>query len=136
MSLQGGPNAVGPGESGSATSCLEAGDYDAAWNRRDSLAVGAALSPGYVYFSSTGRVVTREGALEFLRSPEYRLAAAERSEVRVTHASPEAAVVASRWRGHGTWRGESFRDDQRCSLVLHRTRGGGNAYRGGRDDRI
>jgi ketosteroid isomerase-like protein len=96
-------------------------DYDAAWNRRDGAGVDAALAPDYAYFSSTGRVVTREETLGFLTSPEYRLEAAERSELRVTHASPEAAVVSSRWRGQGTWEGEAFDDDQRCSLVLRRS---------------
>jgi ketosteroid isomerase-like protein len=96
-------------------------DYDAAWNRRDRADVDAALAPDYAYFSSTGRVVTREETLGFLTSPEYRLDAAERSEVRVTHASPHAAVVSSRWRGHGSWEGEVFDDDQRCSLVLRRS---------------
>jgi ketosteroid isomerase-like protein len=97
--------------------------YDEAWNRRDTTAVAAALTDDYVYFSSTGRVVTRDGTLELLASPDYRLEEADRSEVRVTHESRGAAVVSSRWRGRGSWEGTPFEDDQRCSVVLRRFRG-------------
>lgn len=92
--------------------------YDAAWNRRDTVAVAAMLADQYVYFSSEGRLVPRAETLSFLASPTYLLEAAERSEVQVTFAGPATAVVSSRWRGHGTWKGERFDDDQRCSLVL------------------
>jgi ketosteroid isomerase-like protein len=97
--------------------------YDTAWNTRDSAAVAAALAPDYVYFSSTGGVTTRDSTLAFLTSPDYRLEAAARAELRVVHESSDAAVVSSRWRGRGTWRGETFVDDQRCSLVLRRSGG-------------
>jgi ketosteroid isomerase-like protein len=97
--------------------------YDAAWNRRDSAVVAALLAPDYVYFSSTGRVTPRAETLALLTSPHYALAAAERSELQVTHTAPVLAVASSRWRGHGTWRGEVFDDDQRCSLVFTRATG-------------
>jgi hypothetical protein len=31
-----------------------------------------------------------------------------------------AAVVSSRWKGKGTYDGQEFHDDQRCSIVLAR----------------
>lgn len=92
--------------------------YDAAWNRRDTAIVAAMLADDYVYFSSGGRVVLRAETLSFLASATYLLEAADRSELQVTHAGPGTVVVSSRWRGHGTWNGERFDDDQRCSLVL------------------
>ena len=97
--------------------------YDAAWNRRDSIAVAGYLAPDYVYFSSTGRLAPRAQTLALLSSPAYVLVSAERTELEVTHATEAIAVVSSRWRGHGTWEGEAFRDDQRCSLVLGRNLG-------------
>jgi ketosteroid isomerase-like protein len=92
--------------------------YDCAWNGRDTAIVNALLAPDYVYFSSRGDVANRDSALAMLTSPAYVLNAATRSDVIVTHASPGVVVVASRWRGHGTWQGRPFTDDQRCSLVL------------------
>ncbi len=92
--------------------------YDAAWNRRDTATVAAILAEDYVYFSSEGAVVPRTETLAFLASPTYLLQAAERSELEVTHATSTTAVVSSRWRGHGTWQGQRFNDDQRCSLIL------------------
>lgn len=93
--------------------------YDRAWDARDVAFVERLLAPKYVYFSSKGGVSTRDETLELLRSPKYRLNAAERSELEVRRTG-SAAVVSSRWKGHGTFNGEEFRDDQRCSLVLAR----------------
>ncbi len=97
--------------------------YDAAWNRRDTATVAATLAEDYVYFGSDGRVVPRTETLAFLISPTYLLEAAERSELEVAHATPTTVVVSSRWRGHGTWQGQRFSDDQRCSLVLDHATG-------------
>src|SRR5437899_13021319 len=91
--------------------------YDHAWNNKDASAVGRFLAPDYVYFSSTGQVQSRQHTLDMLVSPKYVLASAERSEVKVYRMSG-TAVVSSRWKGHGTYDGKEFRDDQRCSLVL------------------
>ena len=96
---------------------------DSAWNRKDSAAVGRLLAPGYQYFSSLGGVRSRGPMLEFLASPDYRLAHAERSEVEVTYTDP-IAVVSSRWKGHGTYQGRRFTDDQRCGQEWLRTRKG------------
>jgi ketosteroid isomerase-like protein len=95
--------------------------YDSAWNGRDTAMVNALLAPDYVYFSSRGGLTERPAALSMLAAPGYVLQAATRSDVVVTHSSPGLVVVSSRWRGHGTWQGEPFRDYQRCSLVLRQT---------------
>jgi ketosteroid isomerase-like protein len=97
--------------------------YDSAWNRRDTATVAAALADDYVYFSSDGHALPRAETLGFLASPDYVLETAERSEVEVTHLTSGMAVVSSRWRGHGTWQGKPFTDDQRCSLVLGHSTG-------------
>jgi ketosteroid isomerase-like protein len=97
--------------------------YDSAWNHRDTTTVAALLADDYTYFSSTGRLLPRAETLGFLASSDYILETAERSELEVTYLTRETAVVSSRWRGHGTWQGEPFSDDQRCSLVLGRAAG-------------
>jgi S-formylglutathione hydrolase len=104
--------ALGRWLAGSAVEALVR-QYDSAWNRRDTSAVGRLLAPAYQYFSSRGEVSSRAETMAFLRSPEYRLEHAERSEIAVALSGP-VAVVSSRWRGRGTYRREAFRDDQRC----------------------
>src|SRR5262245_22608401 len=94
-------------------------EYDRAWNNKDATAVGRLLAADYVYFSSTGQVQPRQHMLDMLVSPKYTLDSAERSEVKVYRMSG-TAVVSSRWKGHGSYDGKEFRDDQRCSVVLVR----------------
>jgi ketosteroid isomerase-like protein len=94
--------------------------YDRAWNSRDTAAVRHMLALDYQYFTSRGGVESREAALEILGSPEYQLQQASRSEVAVRLTGP-VAVVGSRWKGRGTYRGERFTDDQRCGQVWLRT---------------
>ena len=93
--------------------------YDDAWNKKDAPTVQSMLGPDYVYFSSRGATESRQQVLDMLRSPKYTLAAAERSEVKV-YRTGSTAVVSSRWKGHGTYDGREFHDDQRCSIVLGR----------------
>ena len=94
-------------------------EYDRAWNAKDASTAGRFLASDYVYFSSKGQVQTRQPTLDMLLSPKYILASAERSEMKVYRQS-DTAVVSSRWRGHGSYDGKEFRDDQRCSIVLVR----------------
>jgi uncharacterized protein (TIGR02246 family) len=94
--------------------------YDRAWNSRDTATVRHIFAPDYQYFTSRGGVESREAALEILASPEYQLQQASRSEVAVRLTGP-VAVVSSRWKGRGTYRGERFTDDQRCGQVWLRT---------------
>jgi Domain of unknown function (DUF4440)/DinB superfamily len=93
--------------------------YDSAWQRRDAVTVSHLPAPPYQYFTSLGGVSSRAETLAFLADPEYLLEDATRSEVAVT-LSGSVAVLSSRWRGHGTYRGEPFVDDQRCGQVWQR----------------
>src|SRR6266567_1917038 len=93
--------------------------YDSAWNRKDAASVKQILAADYVYFTSKGGIQSRQHVLDTLLSSKYVLASAERSEMKVYRAS-DAAVVSSRWKGHGSYDGQEFHDDQRCSIVLVR----------------
>jgi ketosteroid isomerase-like protein len=93
--------------------------YDRAWDRKDVASLERILAADYVYFTSEGGVWSRQKMLDLLRSPQYILNSAERSELEV-HRWKNTAVVSSRWKGHGSYQGKEFRDDQRCSLVLTR----------------
>jgi ketosteroid isomerase-like protein len=97
--------------------------YDNAWNHKDTAAIERILAPDYVYFSSKGQVRSRQFLLEELLSPKYKLVSAERNEVKV-YLTLGTAVVSSRWKGHGTYDGQEFHDDQRCSIVLARGKQG------------
>ena len=110
----------GPTQTASDAQVIQAiKEFDSAWNRKDVATVERLLSDQYVYFSSEGKVTSRANTIEFLRSPQYVLQAADRSELQV-HLTRDTAVVSSRWKGHGTYNDKPFTDDQRCSLVLIR----------------
>ena len=94
--------------------------YDSAWNRRDTITVSRLLAPRYQYFTSRGGVSSRAETMGFLSAPDYVLERAERSELSVSLSGP-VAVVSSRWQGEGSYRGEAFKDDQRCGQTWVRT---------------
>lgn len=91
--------------------------YDRAWAGKDPAAFERTLATNYVYFTSKGGVRSRPQWVEFLGSPKFRLDAAQRSEIQV-HRTDRTAVIGSRWKGHGSYDGKAFVDDQRCSMVL------------------
>jgi ketosteroid isomerase-like protein len=95
-------------------------EYDGAWNKKDAAAVGRMLADDYVYFTSTGGLTTRKSTLDFLASPDYKLAFVERSEIKLISRSENIAIVSSRWKGRGTYRKEEINDDQRCGLIFVR----------------
>jgi Domain of unknown function (DUF4440) len=96
--------------------------YDSAWNRRDTITISRLLAPRYQYFTSRGGVSSRAETMGFLRAPDYVLERAKRSELSVSLSGP-VAVVSSRWQGQGTYRGEAFKDDQRCGQTWLRSAG-------------
>jgi hypothetical protein len=87
--------------------------HDSAWKQRDTTVVSRHLAPKYLYFTSRGGVSSRAETVAMLSDPDYRLEHAERSEIVVSRSGP-VTVVSSRWVGRGTYRGEAFKDDQRC----------------------
>jgi ketosteroid isomerase-like protein len=92
-------------------------NYDEAWNKRDTGAVGKILAPNYIYFTSTGGISTRQQTLDLLNSPKYKLTFAERSEIK-TYQTGNVVIVNSRWKGKGTYGEEEINDDQRCGLIF------------------
>jgi hypothetical protein len=90
--------------------------YDSSWNRQDTTGLTRLLAPEYQYFTSRGGVWSRAELVRLVGSPSYVLRQARRSEVAVTR-RPPAAVVSSRWQGHGSYQGKAFTDDQRCGQV-------------------
>jgi len=91
--------------------------YDAAWLRKDVAGVDALLAPHFVYFSSTGQVTDRAGTLALLGSASYTMTFGKRDDM-VPYASGTTVIVASRWRGRGSYEGKPYVDLQRCSVVV------------------
>lgn len=91
--------------------------YDRAISRKDGEWISSLLAENYVYFQSTGGMRDRSSVLGMVTSPDYRVESRSREDitVRITGCT---AVVESRWRGTGTFKGERFVDDQRCGLVF------------------
>jgi hypothetical protein len=87
--------------------------YDSAWSRRDTTTISQFLAPEYQYFTSKGGVSSRAETMAMLSDSEYRLEHAQRSEIAFKETDP-VVVVSSRWQGSGTYRGQRFKDDQRC----------------------
>lgn len=94
--------------------------YDTHWERKDLAALENVIADDYVYFSSKGDTFSRRAWLGRLSAPKYVLKSSVRSEIEV-HRIGDAAVVGTRWKGHGEYDGQPFVDDQRCSLVLGRS---------------
>ena len=97
--------------------------YDDLWVKRDTTGMKKAMAENYVYFSSTGNTTTRERIISwFTPADKYKVDTANRTEISVT-INGNIAVVSSRWVGAGSFDGERFSDDQRCSLTIHKANG-------------
>jgi hypothetical protein len=94
--------------------------YDDMWAIHDTVAMKEAISENYIYFTSTGNITDRARILSwFTPADKYKVDTAARSEISITiHGN--IAVVSSRWIGSGSFGGERFNDDQRCSLVIQK----------------
>lgn len=98
-------------------------DYDNMWAKRDTNAMKEAMADNYIYFTSVGSTTDRKEILGwFVPANKYKVDTAIRSEIAVTiHGN--TAIVSSRWIGSGSFDGEKFRDDQRCSLTIQKENG-------------
>ena len=97
--------------------------YDALWANRDTTGMKATMADNYIYFSSTGNTTTRDRIISwFTPADKYKVDTAIRTEISVS-INNNIAIVNSRWAGSGSFDGERFRDDQRCSLTIQKENG-------------
>jgi hypothetical protein len=94
-----------------------------AWLEGDARVVDSLMAPGYVYIAPNGQVLDRQKILSIIRSPRYHLFVGARTEVGVTPLGTDSAVVHSRWKGEGSYEGQGFHDDHRCTTILLRREG-------------
>ena len=97
--------------------------YDDLWANRDTTGMKKAIAENYIYFTSTGNTTDRYRIISwFTPAEKYKVDSAIRSEISVT-INDNTAIVSSRWVGGGSFDGEKFKDDQRCSLTIQKVKG-------------
>ncbi len=96
--------------------------FDAGWESKNLQLVDSVLSPAYIYFTQSGGTFSREGVVQTAGSTEYTLEKMQRSALAV-HLFGNTAVVSTRWKGKGVYRGVPFDEDQRCSMVVVKQNG-------------
>lgn len=95
--------------------------FDDGWRNKNLKEVDSVLAPAYIYFTQSGGVFSREGVVQTAGSSEYTLEKMKRSAISV-QLYQNAAIVSTRWEGKGVYRGVPFDEDQRCSMVIVKTK--------------
>jgi ketosteroid isomerase-like protein len=93
------------------------GKFDDAWENKNMNGVDAVLSPTYTYFTQSGGIFSRDSVVATAGEQGYSLQDMDRSELEIT-ISGNTAIVSTRWKGKGNYRGDPFDEDQRCSIVV------------------
>jgi hypothetical protein len=91
--------------------------FDEGWKNKNLELVDSVLSPDYIYFTQSGGTFSRDSVVATAGEPTYTLDKMSRSEISV-QLSGSTAVVSTRWKGKGMYRGTPFDEDQRCSIVV------------------
>lgn len=91
--------------------------FDDGWQYKNLNAVDSVLAPTYIYFTQSGGTFSRDSVVATAGENSYTLHDMSRSEFVVT-LYDNTAIVSSRWKGIGTYRGVPFNEDQRCSIML------------------
>jgi hypothetical protein len=91
--------------------------FDDGWKNKNMTEVDSSLSPLYVYFTQSGGIFSRDSVVATAGESTYELHDMSRSEFSV-ELIDNIAVVSTRWKGKGSYRGTPFDEDQRCSIVV------------------
>ncbi len=91
--------------------------FDSGWENKNLHAVDSVLSPAYIYFTQSGSTFSRDSVVATAGGNSYILQDMSRSELAITLYG-NTAIVSTRWKGKGVYRGMPFNEDQRCSIVL------------------
>lgn len=90
--------------------------YDSGWVHHDTSTVGSLLAPAYQYITNRGTEVDRGQIMAILASPDFSMTHGRRSEISIDLYA-DVATVVSRWQTEGSYQGEPYRDDQRCTQL-------------------
>lgn len=91
--------------------------FDFGWEKKNLKTVDSVLAPAYIYFTQSGGTFSRDSVVATAGENSYLLDSVSRSEFVITTYG-STAVVSTRWKGRGIYRGTAFNEDQRCSIVL------------------
>lgn len=91
--------------------------FDNGWENKNLKAVDSVLSPAYIYFTQSGGTFSRDSVVATAGENSYLLQNMSRSEFVIT-LYDNTAIVSTRWKGKGIYRGIPFDEDQRCSIML------------------
>ena len=91
--------------------------FDNGWKNKKMNTVDSALSPMYTYFTQSGGIFSRDSVVATAGESGYMLRDMSRSEMDIT-ITGNTAIVSTRWKGKGSYRGTMFDEDQRCSIVV------------------
>jgi hypothetical protein len=91
--------------------------FDNGWENKNLQSVDSVLSPAYIYFTQSGSIFSRDSVVATAGENSYVLQDMSRSELAIT-LYDNIAIVSTRWKGKGSYRGNPFDEDQRCSIVL------------------
>ncbi len=91
--------------------------FDKGWESKNMQAVDSALATGYTYFTQSGGIFSRDSVVVTAGQPYYSLEKMERSDLEIT-LYDNTAIVSTKWRGKGVYRGDAFDEEQRCSITI------------------
>jgi len=96
--------------------------FDDGWRHKNLAVVDSVLAPGYIYFTQSGGLFSRDSVVQTAGSPAYTLEFMTRTGFNV-ELSENTAVVSTRWIGKGSYKGVPFDEDQRCSITVIKSNG-------------
>lgn len=96
--------------------------FDRGWEQKQMEAVDSALGGKYVYFTQSGGIFSRDSVVATAAELDYSLQSMSRGDMDI-YITGNTAVVSSRWRGKGSYRGTPFNEDQRCSIYISKVNG-------------
>lgn len=91
--------------------------FDEGWKNKNAKEVDAVLSSQYLYFTQSGNTFDRANLVKTAESSEYQLQTMERENYTM-QIEGNTAVVNTVWKGKGSYHGENFDDNQRCSITV------------------
>lgn len=91
--------------------------FDEGWRTKNAKEVDSVLSKKYLYFTQSGHTFDRASLVQTAESSVYQLQTMEREQFTM-QIEGNTAVVNTVWKGKGSYHGENFDDNQRCSITV------------------
>lgn len=96
--------------------------FDQGWQNKNAALVDSVLSKQYVYFTQSGHTFDRESLLKTAGDSIYTLQSMKREQYTI-QLEGNTAVVNTTWQGKGSYHGQEFDDNQRCSVTIVKYKG-------------